>query len=516
MNQSSKGRIKFLYFCLIAAFTIVASRLIFVVATGDRGFVNKFYNSDKNQRRGNIVDRNGVIVATDLKAKSLYISTVLVKNPKLISEKLNKIFPELKYQNIFKKITSKKDRNWILVKRGITPKEQEVVQSLKMAELIFDDDLVRVYPQKSILAHIVGYVDLDRKGLSGMEMEYNESLTAGKDLQLAMDVRLQDVLSDELAQGIEKYKAVAASGIIVDIQNGEVLAVASQPTFDPNHPEIASSEERFNRATYGAYELGSIFKIFTNAIAFEDDLIKLTDSFDVSKPIKYGRFTITDDHPIKGFATISEIFSKSSNIGTIEIAKKIGIERQKKMLERFGLLNRVPSDFPSLSRPIYPKIWREINLYTIAYGHGIAVTPLHMTTAVSAIVNDGILHYPSFIKLEKKPEGTRIIKSRTSEIMRKMLRDVVVNGTGGFADVEGFEVGGKTGTAEKAEFGSYSQKKTIASFVSVFPMSKPKYLVFVAFDRANSRFNTGGMVAAPVAGNVIKGIAPISEIRPQN
>ena len=510
------SRLNFLYFCLITAFIGVSGKLVITIFSGDKSSVNQFYDPNKNHKRANIIDRNGVIVATDLKAKSLYVSNVLVKDPHLIAKELALIFPELKYQDIVRKISSTQNRNWVLIKRGVTPKEQEMVQSLKMAGLIFDEDLVRIYPQKSILAHIVGYVDLDRKGLAGVEMQYDKSLRAGKDLQLAMDVRLQDVLSDELARGIEKYKAVAASGIIMDVNNGEVLAVASQPGFDANRQMDADQNERFNRATYGLYELGSIFKIFTNTIAFEDDLVKMTDSFDVTNPVKYGRFTIKDDHPIKGYATVAEIFSHSSNIGTIAIAKKIGAERQKRMLEKFGLLSRIESDFPAMSKPIYPKTWREISLYTIAYGHGIAVTPLHMATAVSAIVNGGILHNPSFIKLGKEATGKRIIKTTTSETMRKMLRDVVTNGTGKNADVEGYEVGGKTGTAERAEFGKYSEKKTMASFVAVFPTSKPQYLIFVSFDRPNYSFNTGGMVAAPVAGAVIKGITPILGIKPSN
>ena len=516
IGEFSKGRLKFLYFCLTLAFATVACRLIFVVFTGDKVFISKFYNQNKNAKRGNIFDRNGVIVATDLKAKSLYISSVLVKDPQLIARELARIFPELKSADILEKILSKKNRNWILIKRGITPREEEAVQSLKLAGLIFDDDLVRIYPQKSILSHIVGYVDLDRNGLAGVEMQYNSALKKGKNLQLAMDVRLQDVLSDELAKGIDKYKALAASGIIMNVNNGEVLAISSQPGFDANRQMDASQNERFNRALYGVYELGSIFKIFTNAMAFEDDLVKMTDSFDISKPFEYGRFTIKDDHPINGYATVAEIFSHSSNIGTIAIAKKIGIERQKIMLKKFGLLDRIASDFPALSKPIYPKIWREINLYTIAYGHGIAITPLHIANSVSAIVNGGIMHHPSFIKLDhnKSPDGERIIKESTSNTMRAMLRDVVLNGTGKNADIIGYEVGGKTGTAERAEFGKYSEKKTMASFVAVFPISKPEYLVFVSFDRPNYSFNTGGMVAAPVAGNVIQGIAPILGIAP--
>lgn len=514
-NEINKGRIKFLYFCLVAAFFVISCRLIIIVATGDEVFAGNFYNQNKNVRRGDILDRNGIIVATDLKAKSLYINRVLVKDPQLIAHELAKIFPELKANNVLKKLLSKKNRSWILIKRGITPKEQAAVQNLQLAGLIFEDDLVRIYPQKSILSHIVGYADLDRRGLSGVEMQYNDLLKKGSSLQLAMDVRLQDVLSDELAKGIKKYSALAASGIIMNVDNGEVLAIASQPSFDANHQIGASQNQRFNRATYGVYELGSILKIFTNAMAFEDNLVKITDRFDVSNPFEYGKFTIRDDHPIKELVTVADIFSYSSNIGTIEIAKKIGIERQKKMLKKFGLLDRIQSDFPALSKPIYPKTWREINLYTIAYGHGIAITPLHIATSVSAIVNGGIINQPSFIKTSKKNIiEERIVKESTSKIIREMLRDAVVRGTGKNADVAGYQVGGKTGTAERAEFGQYNENKTIASFVAIFPTSKPKYLIFVAFDRPDYLFNTGGMVAAPVVSNIIQGIAPILGIAP--
>lgn len=511
-----KSRLIFLYACLVVAFSGLSLRMIYLVAFGDKVSVNSLYDAGKAKKRANIVDRNGVIVATDLKTKSLYVSNALIKNPKIIALKLVELFPELKYNEILHKISKNHNRDWVLIKRSITPKEQEAVQNLKMAGLIFEDDLVRIYPQKSILSHLVGYVDLDRNGLSGIEMFYDKSLKhSNKDLQLAMDVRLQDILNDELNNGIIKYKALAASGIIMDVNNGEVLAVSSQPNFDANRQIEATSNQRFNRATYGVYELGSIFKIFTNTMAFEDNLVKMTDQFDVTNPITYGRFTIKDDHPIKGIINVGEIFAHSSNIGTIKIAQKIGIERQKKYLEKFGLLSKIESDFPALSKPIYPKYWREINLYTISYGHGIAITPLHIANAVSAIVNGGILHNPSFVKLTEEPKGTRIIKESTSETMRQMFRKVVVDGTGKYADIAGYEVGGKTGTANRAEFGRYNEKKTMASFVAIFPISKPRYLVFVSFDRPNYSFNTGGMVAAPVAGAIIQEIAPLLGVRPQ-
>jgi len=301
----------------------------------------------------------------------------------------------------------------------------------------------------------------------------------------------------------------------MDVTNGEVLALSSLPEFDPNLQNEAGPDQRFNRITNGVYELGSVFKIFTNAMAFEKDLVKTTDVYNVKDPIKYGRFMIKDDHPDKPEMTVAEIFDHSSNIGTVKIAEKVGIENQKDFLEKIGLLKKINTEFPGLGKPIYPRSWSQISLYTISYGHGIAITPLHLANAVSAIVNGGTLYNPSFLKLTKQPSGKRVIKESTSETMKKMMRNVAVEGTGKKANIEGYEVGGKTGTANRAESGGYNENLTMASFVAVFPMSKPKYLVYVIFDRPNYSFNTGGMVAAPVAGRVVKNIAPLLGVRPQ-
>lgn len=484
---------------------------------GDKVKVTNAYDQRKLTKRANIIDRNGTLVATDLKTKSLYLSSILIKDANLVATSIASIFPDLSQQEILKKITDgKSSKNWILLKRNLTPSQVDQVQNLKIAGLIFEDDRIRVYPQKSITSHLVGYVDLDRKGLSGIEMQYDKQLAHDpQDVQLALDIRVQDILHDELLSGIDQYRAKAAAGVIMDVTNGEVLAVSSLPDFDPNLQHEATQDQRFNRVINGVYELGSIFKIFTNTIAFEKDVVKMNDVYNVREPIKYGRFTINDDHAVKDEMTVGEIFAYSSNIGTVQIAKKIGIETEKDYLEKFGLLKKIDTEFPGLGRPIYPKIWRDINLFTISYGHGIAITPLHIATTVSAIVNGGTLYNPSFLKLKTKPEGKVIIKESTSEIMRQMLRKVVVEGTGRNSNVVGYEVGGKTGTANRAESGGYNERSTMASFVAVFPISKPKYLVYVIFDRPNYTFNTGGMVAAPAAGKIVQSIAPILGVMPQ-
>jgi cell division protein FtsI (penicillin-binding protein 3) len=328
-----------------------------------------------------------------------------------------------------------------------------------------------------------------------------------------MDVRIQDILYDELVKAKEEFKAKMASGVVLNVNTGEVLALVSLPSFDANLQADVSPEQRFNMITGGSYELGSVMKIFTNAGAFEHDLVKPDDVFMVNEPIKYGRFSISDHDKHEDRMTVREIFSKSSNIGTIKIAEKLGIYNQKEFLSRFGFFKKIEAEFPGLARPIYPKNWRDINLFTISYGHGIALTPMHLALATSAIVNGGYLYNPSFLKLEETPElPKKIISDKTVDLMRQLMRDVVVTGTGKYANIEGYEVGGKTGTADRAESGGYNEGQTLASFVGTFPMSDPKYLVYVVFDRPNYIFNTAGMVAAPAAGRVIKNIAPLLSI----
>ena len=490
--------------------------MLFVVVMGDKVKISGIYDSRKAGRRGDIYDRNKVLIATDLKTKSLYVSSVLVKNPQAISSGLVQIFQELSYQEILKKISDQKNsKQWILIRRNLTPMQVEEVKKLKIAGLLFEDDLIRVYPQKSIASHYVGYVDLDRKGLSGVEMQYDRSLVQNQDLYLAMDIRVQDILSDELFNGYEKYKAKAAAGVVMDVNSGEILALSSLPDFDANIQSDAGSDQRFNRVTSGVYELGSVMKIFTNALAFEKDLVKLTDVYSVAEPIKYGRFSIKDHDRGDSEMTVQKIFTQSSNIGTVKIAEKIGVSNQKEFLNKMGFLKKIDAEFPGLGRPITPKIWREINLYTIAYGHGIAITPLHLAKAVSAIVNGGILREVSFLKTTKIPEGESVISLETSNTMRNLMRKVVEEGTGRNANIDGYEVGGKTGTAERAEYGGYNEGQNLVSFVAIFPISKPRYLVYVIFDRPNYIFNTAGMVAAPVAGTIVKNIAPLLGVKPK-
>ena len=526
--NNNKKRVLVVFLSIICAFLVITATLVKIAIVGDKAKINRKYSNPHPERRGKIFDRNGTLLASDLKINSLYINTILLKNPEEELAKLYNVLPDINTPDLLKKINdTKKAKNWILIKRNLTPLQVAKVNNLNIASFVFEDSLTRVYPQREVVSHIIGYVDVDRNGLAGMEMANNDLLSDyDNNLNLSIDIRVQDIVYNELKEALIKYRAKANSAIVMNIHNGEIIAAVSLPSFDANLQKEATADQRFNRVATSAYELGSIFKIFTNAIAFDRNIIKKTDVYNVSQPVKYGRFTINDDHYYQDRMTVEEVFAYSSNIGTMQIAKKIGIETQKEYLKNLNLLDKLEVDFPGLTRPIYSKVWREINMLTISYGHGIAVTPLHMASAFAAVVNGGIYHQPSFLKIDsdnqlnsqqvpnKSRVGHRVFKEKTSKEMLDMLRKVVVYGTGRNANIEGYEVGGKTGTANRAEKGGYNEKSTVASFIATFPVSNPQYLVLAVFDRPNYIFNTGGMVAAPVVGNIIKNIAPILGVKP--
>lgn len=507
-----KKRLIFIYFAIICGFVAIITRLLFIIIFSDPLDLGNIYGDNKSTLRSNIVDRNGVILATDLDVKLLYAKSSLIRDPKYVAKKLADNFSDLSYKKLLNKISKSKSKDWILIKRNITPKQEQIINNLGIAGLIFENSKTRLYPQKSLLSHVLGYVDLDRNGIAGIEKQYDDFLKqGGEDLQLAIDVRVQDALNNELKKAIKKFKALNAFGIIVDATNGEVLSLVSLPNFDPNMRYNAKNNEKFNRASYGVYELGSVFKIFNHALAIDKKLIDLTEKYSVKEPIKYGKFTIDDDHKEKDILTAEEVFTESSNIGSVKIAQKFGIEKQKEFFKSLGLLDKIDLDFPSLGKPILPKKWGEIAMATISFGHGIAVSPLHVAHGVAGIVNKGKMPPLSMKKIENIANISfkQVVSKDTSKTIRDLLHKTVLYGTGKNAFIKGYNLGGKTGTAERAEFGGYSKKKTLASFVGVFPVEQPKYVIFLGIDQPNYIFNTGGMVAAPVFGQIVKNIAPI-------
>ncbi len=527
----SRSRLFVVSGMFIVVFIVLAFRVIEVsVLKGGKVFTVKNYEDlydEEVKTRSDIVDRNGTLLAVNLSTASLYANPKVILDVDDAISKIESIFVDIDSIKLRKKLSS--DRSFVWVKRNLTPKEQYAINELGLPGLYFKEEEKRIYPHRNLMSHILGFVDVDGKGISGIEKKFNTYLSGtnniggvNESLQLSIDVRAQSVVRDVLKEAMDEFKAIGAAGIVLDADTGEVISMVSMPDYNLNDPGNADSDAKFNRATYGVYEMGSTFKTFNMALGFEKSNIKLEDIYDVSKPISVARFTIRDYHQKKKELTASEVFMFSSNIASAQIAVDAGEEEQQKFLEKLGLLNELDIELPEKSEPLYPDSWGTVSTMTISYGHGIAVTPMHVASATSALVNGGVLNPVTLLKKSRFSflnSGTRVIKEDTSDKLRKIMRLAVKYGTGKKADVQGYLVGGKTGSADKPKEGKYDTNVIISSFVSAFPMNEPKYVVFVMMDEPvgtakTGGYTTGGMVAAPVAGEVIKRIAPILGVTP--
>jgi cell division protein FtsI (penicillin-binding protein 3) len=471
--------------------------------------------------RADIVDRNGEILATDLQAASLYADARVIWDPAETAQSLAAVLPGIDVPALAKRLATRQAFVWI--KRNIPPRQQESVRQLGMPGLHFRSEPRRVYPNGRTAAHALGYVNVDNHGLAGVERGAEDLIlerrNRGGVVELSLDLRVQHALQDELADAVATFKARAASGIVLDVNSGEVLALASLPDFDPNEPAVAAKMALFNNATLGVYEMGSTFKTFTTAMALDTQKVTFASQFDATNPITVGRFTISDFHPENKLLTVPEIFVHSSNIGTAKMALEVGTTTQKAYLAKMGLLTPVLSEIKEVGSPIVPKRWGDLETMTVAYGHGIAITPLHVAMASSALVNGGKLIKPTLLKREGGAvvPFTRVVSEQTSVQMRELLRMAVTQGTGSKADVTGYPVAGKTGTAEKAAGGGYARKSLLSSFMGVFPARQPLYLVLIVLDEPQGNdttagYATAGWTAAPTAGKVIARIAPMLNV----
>ncbi|MGE0719852.1 MAG: peptidoglycan D,D-transpeptidase FtsI family protein, partial [Alphaproteobacteria bacterium] len=373
-----------------------------------------------------------------------------------------------------------------------------------------------------LAAHVVGFSGVDPVGLQGVERTLEDRIRGQrKPVELSLDLRVQHVLREELLRSMTEFKALGAAGVVMDAHTAEIIALVSLPDYDANTPGTATPETLFNRVTLGTYEMGSVFKIFTTAMALESGKTSLTGGYDATRPIQISRFTIDDYKGKHRWLTVPEIFKYSSNIGSAKMALDVGIPGQRAFLDRLGLLKQMAIEVPENGHPLVPNPWREINAMTIAFGHGLSVTPMQMVGATAAVVNGGIMRRPTLIKQPygTHPDGIRVIRPRVSDDMRKLMRLVVVDGTGKKANAPGYLVGGKTGSAEKAAGRSYRKKALLSSFVGAFPMNDPQYVVLVMVDEPQGTvqsqgYATGGWVAAPLMARVVERIAPIVGVKP--
>ena len=473
-------------------------------------------------RRADITDRNGALLATTLKTASLYADPRLIADADAAAKKLIIIFPDLKYGDILQKLQSQKRFVWL--QRNVSPDQQYQVLQIGEPGLEFEEGYKRFYPQGALAAHLLGYGNVDAQGLAGIERSFNKHLGGGHDLKLTLDIRLQHVLRREMLKAVEEFEAIGAAGAIMDVTTGEILAGVSLPDFNPHDPGRADKDAIFNRLTLGAYELGSVFKIFSTAAFFEAHDVPMSTTFDASEPIKIGRHTIHDYHAEDRVLTIPEVFMYSSNIGSALMGRAVGTDALRSFYRDLGLLDPLDFEVREVTRPHVPHPWREVNTLTASYGHGVSTTPLQLITAVSSIVNGGYLVKPSLVLDEQSDEeepgkDIRIVSAETAQRMRQLLRLVVTDGTAKKAEVKGYRVGGKTGTAEKIADGRYDSKKKISSFVGIFPMDEPRYAVFIMVDEPKGQkhtwnYATGGWVAAPAVARVIASMAAILGISP--
>lgn len=482
--------------------------------------------------RPDILDRNGEVLATDIKTASLFAEPRRIVDVDEAVEQLATVLTDLDFNTTYRRLRSGAGFAWL--RRELTPGQQNEIQKLGIPGLGFRTEKRRFYPGGSTASHILGLVNVDNQGTAGMEKFIDDQgfaelqaagLTVGADLEpvkLSIDLRVQHIVRDELARAMEKYRAIAAGAVVLNARTGEVVAMSSLPDYDPNNPHNALEKDRLNRMSAGVFEMGSTFKTFTTAMALDSGKVHLGDKFDARKPIRIARFTINDFHGKRRWLSVPEIFIYSSNIGTAKMADVIGTNGHRSFLKRIGLLDRMDTELPEVARPTEPREWKKLHSITISFGHGMATTPLQTAVAASALLNGGKLIQPTFLpRTERDAElaGVQVLDPKTSAAMRYLFRLNVEKGSGRRAEVPGFFVGGKTGTAEKVVNGRYVSDKRFNAFLAAFPVHDPRYVVLVILDEPKPEKEgvgaTAGSNAAPTVAGIISRSASLLGVRPE-
>ncbi len=528
--EQGRARLMVLMAVFSLGFSAVGAKL--VGATVDfgrgegKGVVTKTATRHGTGTRADIVDRNGVLLASSLHTASLFADPKLILDAQEAAEQIATVLPDINVAQLTHELKSEKRFIWI--KRNLTPRQQQDIFRLGIPGIDFQREERRVYPQGPLAAHVVGFSGIDNNGLMGIEQAFDTRLKESDEpLRLSLDIRLQHVLRRELLNTMEEFSAIGAAGMVMDVRTGEVLGMVSVPDFDPHSPPPPAEEQdtdpRFNRNTLGVYEMGSTFKIFNTALALESGRVHMNDMFDATRPIRIGRFTISDFHPENKWMDVADVFKHSSNIGSVKMAMEVGPTAQKEFMTKLGFLKPVHLEVPERGWPMVPNPWREVNMMTIAFGHGMSVSPVHLVSAVSGVVNGGVMHPATLLKPESPAAvpGTRIVSEKTSETMRKLMRLVVTEGTATKADTPGYVVGGKTGTAEKVKGRGYVRAARVSSMVAAFPINDPRYVVYVMVDEPKGTkktygYATAGWVAAPAINSIVAQIGPLLGVRPQD
>jgi cell division protein FtsI (penicillin-binding protein 3) len=494
--------------------------------------------TDYIPERGDIVDRNGVPLARSIYGYAIWVKPAdILGNKKELATQLAAIFPDTPAAEFYAKLTA--DKSDYLRKRAL-PEEVRRVHDLGEVAIEFPREATRLYPQHDLAAHVLGFVNRDGKGALGMERVMNEHLRnplkRAKPLNLSLDVRVQAALESELAAGMANTDAKGAAGVILDVQTGEVIAMATLPSFNPNRPVFANIPDngqtiiagkypisrQVNNVTNRVYELGSTFKPLTVAAALDAGTVRdLSIRYNATRPLEVGGFKIRDTHPAGRWLNTPEALVHSSNVVTAQIADNLGRERMDAMLRAMHFDRRPGIELAEQAMPLWPKNWGRITTMTVGYGHGIAVTPLHLASAYAAMVNGGIWRPATMFKVKPDAKGPekRVFSAATSARMRQLLRMIVVDGTGKKADAEGYRIGGKTGSAEKPGVGGYDRNLVVATFAAAFPMDNPRYVIIAMVDEpkgtAETAFQrTAGWTSAPIVRKTVTRIGPLLGIIP--
>ena len=535
LNKSPTFRIYILLFTFIFAFIVIGTQMVLMAINPTSISDDRKVNLNNKFDRKDIIDTNGVLLATNVKVNSLYAHPSEIINKEKVINSLLKIFPDSDKENLIKKLYSNKPFVWL--RKTISPEQQNLVKDIGQPGLYFGPREMRIYPNGTSAAHILGGTryglesvnSAEILGTAGVELFYNKKLSNEDNplepLQLSIDIKIQALVEEILENGIKLMGAKGGSVILMDSKTGEIMSLASFPKFNPNlrprnlFKNDPSNSPIFNRAVQGIYELGSVFKIFPVALGLDTKLIETDTKFNTHNPIRISGRTISDHKYFGPNLTVEDIIIKSSNIGTVRIAQKIGSNNLKKFYEDLGLLDSTTLELPETkgTKPQQPKKWKNLETATASYGHGIAVSPVHLATAYSILVNGGVKINPSIIKQTKPNMQTdKIISESTSKEVRLILEKVVTKGTARDSDFGGYGVGGKTGTAEKPNpiEGGYYENKVISTFASVFPISTGKFVMVVTLDEPENNFGSesyryASKTAVPVAAKIISRVAPL-------
>lgn len=534
-KDKSEARVGLIMLCFGALFLTLSGRVLYLAMGSDEPVGLRRATADATSAaRPDIIDRNGEVLATDVRSVSVFAEPRKILDKDEAVELLTAVLPDLNAKDLRDRFERR--RGFVWVKREITPRQQAEVHRLGIPGVGFVPENKRVYPNGTAAAHVLGFANIDNIGIAGIEKYIDQKglidptgagLNASKrdlaPVQLSIDLRVQHALRDELAAGMAKFKAKAAAGSIIDVNTGEVVATVSLPDFDPSNQADALDPNRINRINVGVFEMGSTFKALTVAMALDSGRFNVNSTFDARSALRYGRHTINDFHAKNRIMTVPEVFIYSSNIGTARMALQLGVEHHRNFLRRAGQLDRLRTELPESAEPIVPGRWGELNTMTIAFGHGLAVAPLQSAMATAALMNGGNLIPPTFIKRSEeqaKAVATRLVKPETSEAMRYVMRLNAERGSAGKAAVPGFYVGGKTGTAEKVVNGRYSKSRLFTTFMAVAPSDKPRYLFMTIYDEPQGLpetqgFATSGWNASPTTGRIIERVAPLLGIPPR-